>query len=415
MPLDGVRFVFVAQSKAMMTQGEWIGGLIIDSAASDAQAEAVAAIASGAAGGPLGLFAPLITDFRGVERHPIAFVKDGKSVSVKIDGRLDQQVVGVDSVSVAGRVRRHRQYLPPREQAAEPGHGAAQRDQRVRHRMARRAGSQQRTLRTLRLAERGCVNVSTGSSARTLQRSLTFSALFAIGAIAWVFLVRSEAAMRTMAGDGPIVRLMRLMMRPAEPLSYFLAAAFMWVAMMIGMMTPAIVPMAIVFRGMNRATSRERDTLLFAGGYLLGWSLFGVAVAFVQLWLHARGLLVGDLLAMRTRGAGLVLLAAGLYQLTPFKEACLHHCRSPLGFFLEHWSPGAWGAVGMGLRHGLYCIGCCWVLMLLMFAGGAMSVLTMAALCGFILAERLLPPGPWVARLPGAVMILWGATLVVAG
>jgi len=259
------------------------------------------------------------------------------------------------------------------------------------------------------------VNVSTGSSARTLQRSLTFSAIFAIGAIAWVFLVRSEAAMRTMAGDGPIVRLMRVMMRPAESVPYFLAAAFMWVAMMVGMMTPAVVPMAMVFRGMNRATSRERDTLLFAGGYLLGWSLFGVGAALLQLWLHARGLLVGDQLAMRTRDAGLVLLAAGLYQLTPFKEACLHHCRSPLGFFLEHWSPGAWGALGMGLRHGLYCIGCCWVLMLLMFAGGAMSVLTMAALCGFILAERLLPAGPWVARLPGAVLILWGATLVVAG
>jgi len=101
-PLGGVRFVFFAQSKAVMTHGQWIGGLIIDSAASDAQAEAVAAIASGAAGGPLGLLAPLITDFRGVERHPIAFVKDGKGVSVKIDGRLDQQVVGVDSVSVAG-------------------------------------------------------------------------------------------------------------------------------------------------------------------------------------------------------------------------------------------------------------------------------------------------------------------------
>lgn len=258
------------------------------------------------------------------------------------------------------------------------------------------------------------MNVSTGSSARTLQRILTFSAIFAIGAIAWVFLVRSEAAMRTMAGDGPTVRLMRVMMRPAESLPYFLAAAFMWVAMMVGMMTPAVVPMAMVFRGMNRAT-RERDTLLFAGGYLLGWSLFGVGAALVQLWLHARGLLVGDQLAMRTRGAGIVLLAAGFYQLTPFKEACLHHCRSPLGFFLEHWSPGARGALAMGLRHGLYCIGCCWVLMLLMFAGGAMSVLTMAALCGFILAERMLPPGPWVARVPGGVMILWGATLVVAG
>jgi len=100
--LDGVRFVFFAQSKAVMSQGDWIGGLIIDTAASDAQVEAVTAIASGTAGGPLALLAPLIGEFRGVERHPITFVKDGKSVSVRIDGRLDQQVVGVDSVSVPG-------------------------------------------------------------------------------------------------------------------------------------------------------------------------------------------------------------------------------------------------------------------------------------------------------------------------
>lgn len=100
--LDGVRFVFFAQSKAVMSQGDWIGGLIIDTAASDAQVEAVATIASGASGGPLALLAPLIGEFRGVERHPITFVKDGKSVSVRIDGRLDQQVVGVDSVSVPG-------------------------------------------------------------------------------------------------------------------------------------------------------------------------------------------------------------------------------------------------------------------------------------------------------------------------
>jgi len=100
--LDGVRFVFFAQSKAIMTHGDWIGGLIIDASASDAQTEAVTKIASGAAGGPLGALAPLLADFRGVERHPIAFVKDGRKVSVKIDGRLDQSVAGVESVSVPG-------------------------------------------------------------------------------------------------------------------------------------------------------------------------------------------------------------------------------------------------------------------------------------------------------------------------
>jgi predicted metal-binding membrane protein len=247
-----------------------------------------------------------------------------------------------------------------------------------------------------------------------VQAGLTLSALVAFAAIAWVFLVRGEAAMVSMTGDGPTAELTRAMMRPSESLPYFLAAAFMWIVMMVGMMTPAVVPMALVLRGMDRSAHRERDTLLFAGGYLLGWSLFGVLAALLQLWLHARGLLVGHTLAATPVWSGAFLLAAGAYQLTPWKESCLRHCRSPLGFFLEHWSPGAVGALGMGLHHGLYCVGCCWVLMCLMFVGGAMSVLTMAVLCAFILAERLLPPGPWVARIPGAALILWGAALVSA-
>jgi predicted metal-binding membrane protein len=241
---------------------------------------------------------------------------------------------------------------------------------------------------------------------------LTFAALVAVAAIAWVFLVRGEAAMVSMTGEGPTAELMRAMMQPSESLQYFLAAAFMWVVMMIGMMTPAVVPMALVLRGMDRTAHRERDTLLFAGGYLLGWSVFGVLAALLQLWLHSRGVLVGHQLAATATWSGIFLLAAGAYQLTPWKEACLRHCRSPLGFFLEHWSPGALGAISMGLHHGIYCVGCCWVLMCLMFVGGAMSVLTMAVLCAFILAERLLPPGPWVSRIPGAALLLWGVVLL---
>lgn len=107
--------------------------------------------------------------------------------------------------------------------------------------------------------------------------------------------------------------------------------------------------------------------------------------------------------------AAVLLMAAGAYQLTPLKEACLAGCRSPLGFFLENWREGRAGAFSMGLRHGSFCVGCCWALMLLMFAGGAMSVATMAALCAFVLAERLLPAGPWVSKLPGVAMIAWGA------
>jgi predicted metal-binding membrane protein len=245
-----------------------------------------------------------------------------------------------------------------------------------------------------------------------LATRLTFAALVAVGMITWGLLARSEVAMKTMTGDGPILELMWLLMRPADTLPYLAAAALMWVVMMVAMMLPAAMPMVVVLRGVDHGVHRERETVLFVGGYLLAWSLFGLVAAGLQLWLHVRGLLGGHMLALGTGGAGLVLLAAGAYQLTPLKEACLRRCRSPVGFFLEHWSPGARGAVAMGLRHGLYCIGCCWMLMLLMFVGGAMSVLTMAVLCAFILAERLLPPGPWVSRIPGALMLAGGVLLL---
>ena len=97
------------------------------------------------------------------------------------------------------------------------------------------------------------------------------------------------------------------------------------------------------------------------------------------------------------------------------KEACLQKCRSPLGFFLANWRDGRWGALRMGFGHGLFCIGCCWMLMLIMFVGGAMSVITMALLSAFILAERVLPAGPWVARLPGVGLIGWGSYLAYVG
>ncbi len=256
------------------------------------------------------------------------------------------------------------------------------------------------------------MNAHADLSPHRLARLLTFGSFLAVAAIAWGFLLRSETAMTTMTGDGPIVALMWLMMRPAEATTYLVAATLMWVIMMVAMMLPAAMPMVMVLRGTERGEHRERDTGLFVGGYLAGWGVFGILAALLQLWLHARGLLAGDLLAIGAQGAGCLLLVAGVYQLTPWKAACLRHCRSPIAFFLDHWSPGALGAVAMGLRHGLYCVGCCWMLMLLMFVGGTMSVLTMAVLSAFILAERLLPEGPWVSWLPGAALIAWGALLV---
>lgn len=248
---------------------------------------------------------------------------------------------------------------------------------------------------------------------RKVQLVLTFVALTASAAAGWYFLVATEQAMRVMRGDGVFMELMWMMMRPDAAIPYLGATALMWVVMMVAMMVPAVLPMLIVFRGLDRGPSGGADPLLFALGYLLAWSLFSILAALAQWLLHGAGWLGGSLLSLRPLAAGSILVFAGLYQLTPLKNSCLEKCRSPMGYFLSNWRDGRLGALAMGVHHGLFCIGCCWVLMLIMFVGGTMSVVTMALLTIFIVAERVLPPGPWVARIPGLLLIAWGIVLAV--
>ena len=252
-------------------------------------------------------------------------------------------------------------------------------------------------------------------SLRTIQILTSAAALGAVAVLCWVFLVRSEAAMANMTGEGSIMQLMRVMMIPEDPGPYLAAAGLMWIVMMIAMMIPAALPMMAVYRQVDRSPSPGLDAFVFACGYLAGWSAYAIAAAALQWWLHARGSLRGMMLAGAAPLSAALLIIAGVYQLTPLKDACLTRCRSPLGFFLAHWHPGRAGAFAMGLHHGLFCVGCCWSLMLLMFVGGAMSVATMATLCVFILAERLLPAGPWVRTIPGVLLIGWGVALAVVG
>ena len=220
--------------------------------------------------------------------------------------------------------------------------------------------------------------------------------------------------MRVMRGDGVFMELMWMMMRPSAVGPYLGATALMWVVMMIAMMVPAVMPMLIVFRGLNRGPSSGADPLLFALGYLLAWTSFSIVAALVQWLLHGAGWLGGSLLSLRPLAASAILVGAGLYQLTPLKNSCLEKCRSPMGYFLANWRDGRLGAIAMGLHHGWFCIGCCWVLMLIMFVGGAMNVMTMALLTVFIVAERVLPAGPWVARIPGLLLIGWGVVLAMS-
>lgn len=250
-----------------------------------------------------------------------------------------------------------------------------------------------------------------GARFHDLQFRLTLAALLVVAALAWAWLYDAQKTMASMRGDGLLLDLMRAMMAPGDSAAYLLASAIMWLVMMVAMMTPAALPMLLVLRGLDRGPAGRLDPLLFAGGYLAGWSAFALLATIAQWWLHGHGHLMGANLAASQKVAGGILIAAGIWQLTPFKAACLAHCRGPLGFFLKYGRAGRWGAFVMGLHHGTYCIGCCWMLMVLMFAGGTMSVATMAAVALFVLAERLLPGGQWVTWLPGSALLVFGAAL----
>ncbi len=252
-----------------------------------------------------------------------------------------------------------------------------------------------------------------GASFSRIQFRLTLAALLVVVALGWAWLYAAERTMISMQGEGLLMRLMIAMMAPGDGLPYLVASALMWLVMMMAMMTPAALPMMLVFRGLERGPDGEFDSLLFGAGYLVTWSAFAPLAALLQWWLHGQGYLRGHDLAASRGVAGAILIAAGLWQLTPLKAACLNHCRGPMGFFLSHWRGGRLGALRMGLRHGLYCIGCCWMLMGLMFAGGAMSVVTMAALAAFILAERVLPDGAWVSRGTGLGLVVLGGVMIL--
>jgi predicted metal-binding membrane protein len=195
----------------------------------------------------------------------------------------------------------------------------------------------------------------------------------------------------------------------------------MWWSMMVAMMTPAAAPTILLYGQVRRhAEGRGQGDGLassgaFTAGYLLVWLGFSLAAAGLQWALQRDALLSAATMGSQSRWlSAAVLVAAGLYQLSPLQDRCLSHCRSPAGFLSRHWRPGALGAVRLGAMHGAYCVGCCWLLMGLLFVGGVMNLVWIAVLTLLVLAQKLVPGGVWVGRAAGVALLAWGlATLVV--
>jgi predicted metal-binding membrane protein len=193
-----------------------------------------------------------------------------------------------------------------------------------------------------------------------------------------------------------------------------LLAGVMWSVMMIGMMAGSATPVVMLYAGAEHARPRRSRFALagFVLGYFVVWGGFSVCAALAQWGLHESLALSTSMVTSSPRVGGAILLIAGAYQLTSLKAACLAHCQSPLGFLMAHWRDGSLGAFRMGARHGLYCLGCCWALMLVLFVVGVMNLAWIAALAAFVFVEKLGIAPRAVSRAAGVVLIVAGVALI---
>lgn len=248
---------------------------------------------------------------------------------------------------------------------------------------------------------------------RRVDRTGVVAGLAGTSAIAWVLTVQLAR------GSGMPVASMDMASAMPSTQPPFLFVSAMWAAMMVGMMVPSATPMVLAYADWTRQdTSGNRPTASasFLSGYVLVWLGFSVVAAIVQVALE-RGALLTPMGAISSPRLGAtVLVLAGLFQLTPWKESCLRRCRTPVGFLIAEWRDGPRGAVVMGIRHGVYCLGCCWTLMAVLFVVGTMHLVWMAAVAGFVLVEKLAPRSLRVSYAAATCLGGWGAwTLVTAG
>ena len=268
----------------------------------------------------------------------------------------------------------------------------------------------------------------TGSALERLlgrDRAIVAAALGVITALAWLYVLRLAADMdmggMPMGGMRMTSTGLRMVMAPAdEPWSgaEFLLMFVMWVVMMVGMMTPSVAPLVLLYAQVGRRAVLDRKpfaaTACFAGGYLFTWTIFALAATTAQWALERVSLLTPEMASASATLGGVVLAAAGLYQWSPWKDGCLRQCQSPLGFLQHHggFRRDAPGAFRLGAEHGLYCLGCCWALMALLFVGGIMNVTWIAAIAVLVLIEKITPAGRAIGRIGGIALLAAGVWLV---
>ena len=261
-----------------------------------------------------------------------------------------------------------------------------------------------------------------------LERALRHDRAIVIGA---VLLITVLAGIYTFQGVGmtmsalemtrmarPLATPMEMGMAPEWTARYAVLVFLMWWIMMIAMMAPSATPAILLFAALKRqGTDLERVPVLagaFLSGYLLIWAFFSLAATGLQWGLQSLNLIAPAMMTLKHPAftAGF-LIVAGAYQLSPLKEVCLDHCRSPAQFLAEHRKPGVQGALNMGAHHGVFCLGCCWALMLLLFVGGVMNLYWILGVAGLVALEKLSPNSRAVSRFSGLGLIGLGLYLAI--
>jgi predicted metal-binding membrane protein len=253
-------------------------------------------------------------------------------------------------------------------------------------------------------------------------RTIVIVSMAGLTMASWFYLLVLSSNMaegdRSLMGMMPMGDLMAAKLQPWTPATFALMLAMWWI-MMIGMMLPSAAPMVLLFTRIERKNVSDRSpgvrSGFFALGYFLIWLGFCLIATLLQWTLGETELLSTMMASTSSLLSAAIIAAAGLYQFTPLKQACLSYCRSPIQFLTTNWRIGNNGAFRMGVSHGAYCVGCCWALMALLFVAGVMNLLWVAALAIFVLLEKVALQGPWVSRVSGFAMLgVSGAVLLQA-
>lgn len=243
------------------------------------------------------------------------------------------------------------------------------------------------------------------------ERAALVAGLAGLTALGWTYIAYLSLRMDNMASAAAMPS-----MRTWTPVDMAFLV-LMWTVMMSAMMVPSATPMILMFDGIQRRRRAHGHafvpTIAFLLGYLTVWIGFSVLAAMLQWWLRRAALLSPMLTIGSSQLSGGLLILAGLFQFTPLKDACLSTCRSPLAFITSRWREERIGAFLMGLDHGRYCAGCCWLLMVLPFVAGVMNLLWVAALSALVFLEKLAPFGRGLSRAAGIILVLWGCAVLI--